>query len=213
MLFHGPTSINYHDGTKITDLRNRTLPASIDIVVNSSQYAVVIDTDYSQGNDDYYAYIESSNTTYQPINGFLSMLVVDRKASVSNSMIVLSGERVYSDYKNMYGNTWERQPELVHQGSLIVDNLLNYYFVTSGEFNDITTTPTITDISTTTSPDITDFTIISTTTGSVITAIDSDEGPDTIDSVVSLPLPIMSFFVAIIFLGIGNLFRGKFKLN
>lgn len=119
MPFHGPTSVNYWDGSKYWDLRNATLLAGENILVNSSAAATALDQDTAVGPDDFYA--------YSTVSGNYPMLVADTGA-VTNSVIVVSGERIFSDYKNMYGDSLEKD-QTHHNGSTVVDRLMDYFFV------------------------------------------------------------------------------------
>lgn len=162
MIFHGASSIYYDMGGVAKDLRNMTLPATIDIVINSSRFTEALDQDVSVGDDDFYAYINQSAADYHDINGSFPMLVVDWDANgdgttaTTDSVLVVSGERVYSDYKNMYGTVLEKNRSH-HSGSAIVDAIMNYYFVVSegragvvlhNKYNTLTETVTNTETET-----------------------------------------------------------------
>lgn len=186
-FFFAPTAINYHDGSKITDLRNASLPQTIDIVLNSSRFATIIDQDLSQGEDDYY--INSATVGSYP------MVAVDHNSSASNSMLVLSGEKMFSDYKFMYGSTRFYDTSQSHDGSMVVDKLMSYYFVEV--LNDInnpehsSSTSTTSTITTTkieptslaTSP------VVVSTVDNTVTVADSEE-------TVGISLPKLSFYLA-----------------
>ncbi|MCH8907895.1 MAG: hypothetical protein IH840_12475 [Candidatus Heimdallarchaeota archaeon] len=182
MIFHGATPIYYDMAGVSKDLRNMTLPSTIDVVINTSRFAEAQDQDTSVGNDDYYKYINISAPDYHDINGSFPMLVVDWAAGSSDSVLVLSGERVFSDYKNMYGTIREKSRGL-HQGSAVVDAIVNYYFVTMkggagvlvhNKYNTLTDTVTNTETETETETEaaITNTeteTVITTAAGSVVT--------------------------------------------
>ena len=125
MVFHGPTSIIYTDDSDASykDLRNATL-TDVDVLINSSAFAEALDQDVSVGDDDYYAYLDVT------LNGSYPMLVVDHNANglgINDSLLVVSGERVFSDYKNMYGTTKEKNADW-HDGANIVDRIVFDFF-------------------------------------------------------------------------------------
>ena len=119
MVFHGPAAVNYMANGVAHDLRNASLTgdlANVNIVINSSSHAIASDADLTLGQNDFYA---QSNTT-----GHYPMLVTDM---ASNSMVVVSAESVFTDYKNMYGHNDENGGD-AHQGGMVVDRLISYYF-------------------------------------------------------------------------------------
>ncbi len=116
-IFHSPTSVIWFDGIEYRDLRGKTNMAGIDIVLESHTTSNALDQDISTGPDDFYAYSEEK--------GSYPLLVTE---AIGVSLVVVSGEANFMDYKQMYGTTtlYEGTP---HQGSLIVDNILSYYYL------------------------------------------------------------------------------------
>ncbi|MCY3412530.1 MAG: hypothetical protein INQ03_12905 [Candidatus Heimdallarchaeota archaeon] len=127
--FHGPTSVVWNDGFSYVDLRTMSLPGNVDIVIKSSENAIVLDSDVSQLPEDFYA--------NQDMTGGYPMLATER---IGSSMVIVSGESLFNDYKFMYGNTMEIGVlDAHHQGGLLVDRLINYFFSTHGvNYNRIT---------------------------------------------------------------------------
>ena len=132
-VFHGPTSVlGWNNGP--VDLRNTTINgANISVVMKSSAAAKAIDQDVSYNPTyDYYTY--STNIT-----GYYPMLVVQ---FMSNSMLVVSGEANFADYKNMYSTITEHgDPQ---DGKILVDNIMTYALITSAPTSNLssTTSPT-----------------------------------------------------------------------
>ena len=136
MVFHGPTVIHYAINGIAHDLRNATLGtgalSGVDIVINSSKYALPMDSDLSLGSSAFY--------TYSKITGHYPMLVTDQ---INGSMIIVAGEAVWTDYKYMYA-TFDENGADPHQGSMIVDRLINYYFlnVLNGSYSETSSSET-----------------------------------------------------------------------
>jgi len=120
-IFHGPAAVTYQDGANgdYMDLRNATLAnvgtGNISIIVNASAAAVASDSDLSLTGADFYG--------YSSVSGNYPMLASD---VVGNSMVVVSGESIFTDYKYMYGNALENS-QAWHNGSIVVDRVVNWY--------------------------------------------------------------------------------------
>ena len=119
VVFHGPTAIAGYDGG-LVDLRTTDIP-NVDVIMSTSAAANIEDSDLSATDYDFYSGISSLNGTY-PI------LVMEK---IGNSYIILSGETIFADYKNMYGlfSEYERPIE----GSILVDQLLNFCLAGSND--------------------------------------------------------------------------------
>ncbi len=115
MPFHGPTSVYYMKDGAPADLRNATLD-NVEVVVMASPDSKGIDQDLSAGTGDFYASINAT--------GDLPLLAVE---TIDNNVVVVSGESVFKDYKNMYGNSLEKSGEF-HYGSIVVDTIISYVF-------------------------------------------------------------------------------------
>ncbi len=115
MPFHGPTSVYYMKDGAPADLRNADLE-NVEVVIMSSDDSKGIDQDLTAGTGDFYASINAS--------GNLPLLAVE---TMGNNVVVVSGEGVFRDYKNMYGNALEKSGEF-HYGSIAVDTIINYVF-------------------------------------------------------------------------------------
>ncbi len=116
MIFHGSTSVYYVENGTPKDLRNATVD-NVEVVVKSSKDAKVIDQDLSASSGDFYVTINETTGNYP-------MLVTE---TIGDSMVVVSGEANFADYKNMYGNTFEVSREF-HYGSIVVDAIITYFF-------------------------------------------------------------------------------------
>ncbi len=114
-VFHGPTSVLGWENNAPVDLRNTTIDG-VSVVMKSSAAAKTIDQDVSLNPTyDYYTY------TAKNITGNYPLLVVQ---FMKNSMLVVSGEANFADYKNMYGLITEHGDE--QQGKILVDNIMAY---------------------------------------------------------------------------------------
>ncbi len=122
MIFHGPTSVFYMDGDVRKDLRGADVE-NVEVIITSSPDATVIDQDVTLGDDDFYL--------GQTTTGNYPMLAVE---VMNKSMVVVSGEAVFTSYKFMYGDQFEKSGN-PHVGKELVDNLITYYF------NEVDATP------------------------------------------------------------------------
>ncbi|RMG34178.1 MAG: hypothetical protein D6732_10790 [Methanobacteriota archaeon] len=159
MPFHGPTSVYYMKDGEPFDLRNADLD-NVEVVVMSSPLARAIDQDLSQGVGDFYSNIDAI--------GNLPLLAVE---TIGSNMVVVSGEAVFKDYKNMYGNRLERSGEF-HYGSIVVDTVISFM-------------PSVNSSSETSSRE-------TTTNSSTLT---SDSSP-----ILSAPISLVPFAIAVIVL-------------
>ncbi len=118
-VFHGPTSVlGWSDDGKVVDLRDSTIEGkNISVVMKSSKDATAIDQDISLDPVfDYYSVTAKDKTGSYP------MLVA--QFFDNNNMLVVSGESIFADYKNMYGLTTEHGGD--HDGKTLVDNIITY---------------------------------------------------------------------------------------
>jgi hypothetical protein len=164
-IFHGPTSVLFYDYSgdgEYMDLRNQTIADyNIDIVANSSKAANALDQDASLGAWDYYAYANG-------VNGSYPMLATQQ---LNSSLVVASGEVTFSDYKFMYGLSFEKSG-LTHDGAKTVDRLFDYWFVDQGNNADATLTeriPIITQTNTVTDTETETETATETSTATTTT--------------------------------------------
>lgn len=114
--FHGPTSIFYMNGTIPTDLRGASVD-NVEVIVTASKDAEALDQDLSLTAADFYS---ANNKT----TGNYPLMAVEK---MDTSLVVLTGESIFTNYKNMYGYTFEKSG-LPHAGKAIVDNTISYYF-------------------------------------------------------------------------------------
>jgi len=119
VVFHGPTAIAGYDGG-LVDLRTTNIQ-NVDVIMSTSAAAIIEDSDLSATNYDFYSGISSLNGTYP-------MVVMEK---IGNSYISLSGETIFSDYKNMYGLFSEYGQPI--EGSILVDQVLNFCLSSSND--------------------------------------------------------------------------------
>jgi len=121
-IFHGTSSVSFYNYTTATyeDLRHQQLAKSnIDIYVNSSSAAIATDAG-SISDYDVYAYTAET--------GNYPMLASQQ---INGSVIIASGEAIFTDYKEMYGWFYEISLE-PHDGIMLVDKLLSYWLTDEG---------------------------------------------------------------------------------
>ena len=140
-IFHGPTAIMAFDGTYYKDLRygESVFPQRINVIMTYGRNATALDSDVSDGwGADNYAE-ETSLDLYANVTGVAGEGGVDPvgffPAIVHENMtkfdgdIIVSGEAIYSYYKNMYDQNTENGAYNggVHFGQVLVNNILNYF--------------------------------------------------------------------------------------
>jgi hypothetical protein len=201
-IFHGPTAVNYFDGSKYHDLRNMTTPAGISLLINSSKAAIALDADLSLRGDDVYAYADNSGS--YPM---LAMETFDTSGT-NKTYVVVGGEVSFSDYKNMYGNTFEKgKPGPNHLGAQMVDLILIHAFTGTLQSADIfteTETQTETETETETETDTVSVTTTATevstvTTAGTVTSTFTETKTDTPINVIA-PIAALSMVAAVFFL-------------
>ena len=137
LVMHGPTAVAYAaNSTHWGDLRTADLAFGgneVNIVLNTSAGAIPVDNDLSLKGSDYY--------TYNNVTGNYPMLVtqtIDDVSGVKDSMVAVSGESIFTDYKFMNGDTTEKKGEH-HNGSVVIANLISYFFLNlaSGSYDSV----------------------------------------------------------------------------
>ena len=127
VVMHGPTAVAYADNsTHWGDLRSADLSTfdnEVNIILETSEGAIALDGDLSLKGSDFYAYADG-------VNGSYPMLVTQTMpgASDTESLVVVSGESIFTDYKFMNGDTTEKGGEM-HNGSVVIANLITYFFM------------------------------------------------------------------------------------
>ncbi len=117
-IFHAPGPVlGYQSGT-VVDLTQTSIEG-VEIIMKASINATIIDQDLSGTELDYYSN-HNINTSY-PLVAMQSM--------GNNKYVVVSGEVIYSDYRNMYDlitadGVWNGG---VHDGKTLVDNILIWF--------------------------------------------------------------------------------------
>jgi hypothetical protein len=137
LVMHGPTAVAYAvNSTHWGDLRTADLAFSgneVNIVLNTSAGAIALDGNLGLQNSDYYA--------YNNVTGNYPMLVtqtIDDVNGAKDSMVAVSGESIFTDYKFMNGDTTEKKGEW-HNGSVVIANLISYFFLNlaSGSYDSV----------------------------------------------------------------------------
>ncbi len=119
IIMHGPSNVlGYIDGAVIDLVYNDYLDG-IEIIMASSMYSYAVNQDGSPNILDYYS-------SYG-ILGIYPMIVIEDFGD--NKYVIVSGEAIFSDYKNMYGLTtaagiWNNG---FHDGKILVDNILSWF--------------------------------------------------------------------------------------
>lgn len=117
IYLHGPTSVLGYNGTDIIDLRTENL-LNVEVLVHYSEHAVSADDDYSETIYDYY-----SNS---PIQGLFPAVVCEEVVFDDKvSYIILAGEVIFSDYKDMYDQFTDTDYD--NYGQMFVDNLVSFF--------------------------------------------------------------------------------------
>ncbi len=124
VIMHGPCSILGFDEASLTyvDLRNTTL-ANVEILLSYSINSSCIDSDASHSELDLYA--------YSGIMGDFPAVVYEEFdfTSAENSHLIIAGECIFSDYKEMYDLFTEGGYYILgtHSGFTFVNNIINYF--------------------------------------------------------------------------------------
>lgn len=124
VIMHGPCSILGFDEASLTyvDLRNTTL-ANVEILLSYSMNSSCIDSDSSLSELDLYA--------YSGIMGDFPAVVYEEFdfTSAENSHLIIAGECIFSDYKEMYDLFTEGGYYILgtHSGFTFVNNIINYF--------------------------------------------------------------------------------------
>ena len=127
VVMHGPTAVAYADNaTHWGDLRLVDLDSfdnEVNVILETSEGAIALDGDLSLKGSDFYAYADG-------VNGSYPMLVTQTMpgAADTESLVVVSGESIFTDYKFMNGDTTEKGGEM-HNGSVVIANLITYFFM------------------------------------------------------------------------------------
>jgi hypothetical protein len=124
VIMHGPNAVMGWDGSKAVDLRTAKL-AGVNVVMKTADTAIALDADLSDGAYDLYA---TDNTT-----GNYPMLAAEDLGE--DKYVVVSGEAIFTDYKNMYNTTTEQgafdNPKAwnggKHDGETLVNNILTWF--------------------------------------------------------------------------------------
>ncbi|MHA2504525.1 MAG: hypothetical protein ACXAE3_16855 [Candidatus Kariarchaeaceae archaeon] len=117
-VFHGPTSLYLVDNGEAKDPRTTTIEG-VETIISTSADGSYIDKNHDFGYLDFY-----NNSI---VNGSYPMMMVQEISPFH--YVVVSGESIISDYKNMYGLTTERGIGNggLHQGKVLVDNIFGWF--------------------------------------------------------------------------------------
>jgi parallel beta-helix repeat protein len=126
-IFHGPTSVLGYQGI-VVDLTENPI-SGVEIIMQASADAQAVDQDGTFTDFDFYS-------TYKPFDGSYPMMAIDSHFGDGKHVIV-SGEPIFTDYKNMYGvhtelglfgnpnpNAWNGG---FQDGKILVDNIFNWF--------------------------------------------------------------------------------------
>ncbi|MHA1115795.1 MAG: hypothetical protein ACTSRR_13260 [Candidatus Heimdallarchaeaceae archaeon] len=117
ILLHGPTSIYGLENGNFVDLRTQKIEG-IEVLFSYNESAEMLDQDYSNTESDFYISIDEKGN-------YPAVVYED----FGESHLIVSGEVLFSTYKNMYGEEGEHGSPI--QGKLFVNNLLNYFYTTT----------------------------------------------------------------------------------
>lgn len=112
ILLHGPTAIFGYVNDTAVDLRKTEIP-NVEILFSYSNISVPLDQDASFTNEDFYFNI--------PEIGNYPAVIVEK---IQDSYLVLAGEVLFTDYKNMFGSEGEHGSVLDNHEFVV--RLLNY---------------------------------------------------------------------------------------
>ncbi|MCG3220565.1 MAG: hypothetical protein H7641_04210, partial [Candidatus Heimdallarchaeota archaeon] len=122
IMMHSPCAVLGYDGVNHIDLRDTTLP-NVEVLISYSANATSGDSDNSSIPTDLYA--------NDPDNGDYPAVVYEKIATTSgdNSHIIVCGEAIYSDYKDMYDQKTETGVYNggTQYGQKFVNNIINYF--------------------------------------------------------------------------------------
>jgi len=113
ILLHGPTAIYGYMNNAPVDLRNTTIP-NVEVLFYYSNTSQPLDQDVSDSEADFYF-------KHGSVIGNYPAVVVER---INSSYLVLAGEALFTDYKNMFGIRGEHGTPLDNYAFVI--QLLNY---------------------------------------------------------------------------------------
>ncbi|MCY3413060.1 MAG: hypothetical protein INQ03_15590 [Candidatus Heimdallarchaeota archaeon] len=112
-VFHGPAAVIAEDASgNIIDL-NATDVEGIEVIRKTGKSGVGIDSDFSETKYDFYA----------GETGNIPMMAIEELGD--GKWLIVSGEAIWSDYKQMYGKTTEKGIDT--DGKTLVDNILSWF--------------------------------------------------------------------------------------
>jgi len=117
LLLHGPTAVYGMENGNFVDLRTQTIEG-IEVLFSYNESAEMLDQDYSNTESDFYISLDEKGN-------YPAVVYED----FGESHLIVSGEVLFSTYKNMYGEEGEHGSPI--QGKLFVNNLLNYFYKTT----------------------------------------------------------------------------------
>jgi hypothetical protein len=124
VIMHGPTAVVGYDDGAVVDLRSHSIDG-VEIVIETSQHAYALDSDFSNGDYDVYTYADTT--------GSYPMMAVEDMGN--HKYVIVTGEAIFTDYKFMYGefteqfyydnpNAWN---DGVQDGKTLVDNVFDWF--------------------------------------------------------------------------------------
>ncbi len=137
IMMHAPCAILGYNDSKYVDLRNTTLP-NVEVLLSYSENATSYDSDVSATDTDVYSLDNIS--AYE--NGNYPAVVYEKisTSGSSDSHLILAGEAIYSDYKNMYSQITENRfyNGNLQYGRMFVNNIINHFVESEYDANQIT---------------------------------------------------------------------------
>ncbi|MHA2028822.1 MAG: hypothetical protein ACW99Q_05480 [Candidatus Kariarchaeaceae archaeon] len=123
-IFHSPVYVLGYESNALVDL-TKTDITGVEMVMRMNSSAVIGDQDLSDTAYDYYS------QSGQDINGTYPVMAAQDMGD--NHYIVVTGEPIFTTYKNMYDLETEKKGETgawnggVHDGKTLVDNVMTWF--------------------------------------------------------------------------------------
>jgi parallel beta-helix repeat protein len=127
IMIHGPCAILGFNGSHYEDLREVTYE-NVEVIISYSENASSSDSDVSMGPTDLYS-------VNQTDNGYFPAVVYEKifTPSGKDCHLVLAGESIFADYKDMYDQITETGAYNggIHYGQKFVNNIINKLVVST----------------------------------------------------------------------------------
>ncbi len=123
-MFHSPTYVLGYENDTIVDLTQNDI-TGVEVVMRMNSSAEALDQDLSISEWDYYTEAGSA------VSGSFPVMAVQDMGD--DHYVVVTGEPIFTTYKNMYGLTTEKAGETgawnngVHDGKTLTDNVMTWF--------------------------------------------------------------------------------------